>query len=176
MPKTAPVVMHKLKTKPSGNSVNVQEDHVGKATSSICYPRIQSCISMTGVGQAGIIGAHITISTEAELVEQMLDHFSRENLTAVYIAGGIECFKNSTKISWFNTRKKMTKKIRSKLNVQNVYFYDTWQKSNDINLGVELQNGDPSFSWIQGVMVDWNTAPDMSGYTALPRNLFVTRT
>ena len=176
MPKTAPTFTHNLRIKPAGNSINIQEDHVGKATESICYPRIQSCISMTGVGHAGLIGAHITIGTEKELVDQILAHFTRENPNDIYIAGGIAVFKKSTKISFLTTRKKMTKKIRSKLNVQNVYFYDTWDNSNDINLGVELRDGVPSFSWTQGVIVDWNTAPDMSGYTQVPLNLFVTRT
>ena len=98
------------------------------------------------------------------------------NPSVAYVIGGIQTFKASTNVSGFKTRKKMKSTIKKALpGVTNVYFYDTWQNSQDVNLKAALNNNSVDFAWTLGTPVDWNTAPDMSAYTPIPSNQLVQR-
>lgn len=167
---------HKLKTKPTGPRINIQEDHIGTAQTEICYPRIQSCVSLTVLTPHGLVGTHITIATEASIINDILTNMAAANPSVAYVIGGIQTFKASTNVSGFKTRKKMRSTIKKALpGVTNVYFYDTWQNSQDVNLKAALNLNSVDFAWTQGTSVDWNTAPDMSGYTPISSDQLVQR-
>lgn len=167
---------HKLKTKPAGNAINVQEDHIGTAQTEICYPRIQSCISLTVLSSLGMIGAHITVATESSIIDEVLTKMAAAGPSVAYVIGGIQHFKGKTNVASFKTRKKMKSAIKKAMpTVTNVYFYDTWLVSQDVNLRAVKNSNAIDFAWTQGVPVDWNTAPDMSGYTPISTDLLVQR-
>lgn len=168
----------KLRLKPDGPKVNVQEEHIGTATAEICYPRIQSCIAITTLGPHGITGAHVTFATEEHIIQEMLTRMAAKMPNVAYVVGGIGFYKTKTAVKSFNTRKKMQSKLKSMIpGLSTVYFYDTWQHSNDVNLGAIISIADNAvdFSWTQGVNVSWDATPDMSSYNPIPRESLVKR-
>ena len=166
----------KLREKAVGTSINLQEEHIGTAVNEICYPRIQSCISLTVLGPHGLTGAHITAATEIEIVQDILNRMSAKSPLVAYIVGGIGEYKAKTKVPSLNTRKKLEKAIKSAIKgISNVYFYDTWAHSPDVNLRAEKNGTTVKFAWTQGVPVNWDIAPDMSNYAPIPPSSIVKR-
>jgi len=166
----------KLRIQPSGNIVIVPEEHIGTATSQICYPQIQSCISLTVLGPIGMTGAHVTMYTEDHIVDDILTRLAAADPTIGYVVGGIQFFKGVTPVTNFNTRKKMQKQFKARMpSLSTVLFYDTWVHSKDVNLGAFANGTQIDFRWSPGANVNWNSTPDMSSYTPIPQNSLVKR-
>lgn len=165
---------HALKIKPQGDRINIQEDYLGTATSQICYPRIQSCISLTVLTSHGLIGAHITVATEDSIINDIFSNMTAAKPTVAYVIGGIGHFKGKTKVSRLKTRKKMKSAIMKAMpNISNVYFFDTWQYSPDVNLGATKNGARIDFAWENGTPVNWNDTPDMNAYNPINANHLV---
>ena len=166
----------KLRLSPGGNVVIVPEEHIGNAASQLCYPHIQSCISLTVVSPHGISGAHLTMYTEDFIIADILTRLAAFSPTIGYVIGGVQFFKAHTPVKWFDTRKKMKSKMKSLMpGLSTVLFYDTWVHSKDVNLGASRNGTSVDFSWAPGKNVDWTTTPDMSGYSPIPYSSMVKR-
>ncbi len=166
----------KLRQRPTSDSINLQEEHVGTATSAICFPRIQSCLAITALSAHGISGFHLTYATEVNIIDDAMKIIAPTNPTKVFIVGGVAFFKQSTGVSAFKTRKSMKSKMKQYFpSVSNIYFYDTWVHSNDVNLAATLKNNSIDFAWEPGRVVSWDTTPDLSSYAPIPGQLLVQR-
>ena len=58
-------------------------------------------------------------------------------------------------------------------NISNVYFFDTWQYSPDVNLGATKNGARIDFAWENGTPVNWNDTPDMNAYNPINANHLV---
>ena len=173
----------RMKIKEGIDSNVLREDRVGSASSKICYPGVSSCISITCVSNGSLMGVHVTIATSAEELKCALDYFSLKGGGAVniYVVGAIREFKDKTFNKNVNTRKKLSKLLKSSVNKNaTVQFYDT--SGRDLNIMAERQNGAQcNFSHIDAncPRVSGDTYPVFTDTTGQPLQLnaghFVTR-
>lgn len=171
--------------KDGDDDIVVLEDVVGYSTKKICYPDVSTCITITALTHARLIGTHITVSTSEDKVKSNLK-FIRDNGGAncqiIYVFGAISEFKekgprNNPPNKAFNSRKKIRDGIKSIVNKNaTVKFYDT-STSGKVHLFVEKENGNTKFFWIQSAsnLIDAGKYPSIDNKNAIDPSQFVTR-
>jgi hypothetical protein len=171
--------MGKVRHQPAGVDVVIREEYYGSGTSRICYPGISSCAAITGVSPGGLIGAHITVGTDAAQVAEIfqgLKDLGAAQCMTFYVAGAFAQFKPHTKVAALDTRKKIGKKIRADLSAAAVVkFYDT-SKIGAVHILAHKNGMAADFAWVKeaGNPVMGFTYPDFTG-TAIPAENFVVR-
>jgi hypothetical protein len=171
----APMRLAKGSTK-----VVIREEYVGSASEDICYPGISSCISITGVAPAGLVGAHITVSTELDLVDQIMQAMRTgggSSCVSFYVIGAFVKFKSNTKTAAIDTRKKISQKIKSGINDKAVVsFYDT-SGHGDVHVMAEKNGMAANFFWIAqaGHIVAGDAYPTFAGRSAINASQFMVR-
>jgi hypothetical protein len=161
--------------------VVIREDVVGQAPRAICYPGVSSCLTITCVSPAGLSGAHLTIVTTSDLIDQALLSLKSAGsnmFSAVYAVGKIAEFKARTVDERLRTRKKMSQLLRHTFNYRSgtIQFYDTVSNGIGVNIGVTKGLVGVDFCW-QGdrTRVSGDTMPDLAHYTPIPAHAFVAR-
>jgi hypothetical protein len=157
----------------------IREEYVGSSRERICYPGISSCIAITGVLQDGLVGAHITIASERDLVYEILQAMKvggGGNCLNFYVIGAFTHFKpNATQA--INTRKKIRDKIKSAINRNaTVRFYDS-SAHGDVHVFAEKNVVNTDFFWISshGNNVQGFNYPAFVGRTPINAIQFVIR-
>jgi hypothetical protein len=174
-------VAHKLKYRNDSPGVVIREDYVGQAPDVICYPGISSCISITCTLRGGLCGTHLTVSTEADLIDEAVTSLSTAGsraFTSVHVVGKIGEFKQRTKHSGFRTRKKISALLRKAFNYHGqVLFCDTVGFAQGVHVGVVRGPGNPAFSWQdeKASVVTGFTTPDVTAWTAISNASFMPR-
>jgi hypothetical protein len=172
--------MGKMRLAKGSTDVVLREEWVGAASNRICYPSISSCIAVTGVGPSGMVGAHITVATEPELVDQIFQTMRTggSSCPEFYVIGAISAhFKPKTVDARINSRKKISQMVQKMINGQAaVRFYDT-SSHGDAHIMAEKNLGGANFYWIAsaGHMVMGDAYPNFPGRTQINSNLFVVR-
>lgn len=107
-------------------NANIREDEFRHAINEICYLGISSCIIITFVTPAAIIGMHCTILTELTAFKEALSYIQNHGpIISCYVIGAISTFKLKVKDKNLCTRNKISRKIKEKLpHVQKIYFHD----------------------------------------------------
>ncbi|HBY58571.1 MAG TPA: hypothetical protein DEH78_02035 [Solibacterales bacterium] len=171
--------MGKVRHQAAGVDIVIREEFCGAATSRICYPGISTCAAITGVGPKGLIGTHITVGTDDELVSEIfaaLIALGAAQCPVFCVTGALTQFKVLTQAPTLNTRKKIGKKIRAELSEKSVVrFFDT-TKIGAVHIMAAKNGMDASFSWVKevGNAVKGYTYPDFAG-TPIPAADFVVR-
>jgi hypothetical protein len=171
--------MAKVRHQPAGVDVVIREEYYGSATSRICFPGISTCAAITGVSPGGLIGAHITVGTDAAEVAEIfqgLKDLGAGQCMTFYVVGAFAEFKPLTQAAELDTRKKIGKKIRADLSAKAVVrFYDT-TKIGAVHILAHKNGMAADFSWVKevGNFVKGFTYPDFNG-TAIPAADFVVR-
>ena len=155
--------------------VVVREDYFGMDTSTILYPGLSSCIAITAVSPHGLLGAHITVGTPESIVTEMFTNFA-SGVGSAYVVGQIQVFKSKTVIKDFNTRKKISSKLRGAVpGINKVYFFDIAPLSLDADLMATNSGSSPQFSWAHLRKVGWEVSTDTSGFTPIASGIFESR-
>jgi hypothetical protein len=169
-----------LRTSNSRVDAVLREEYIGSVTNRICYPGVSSCITITGVLPTGLVGVHITIATEADVIDTALMALKTGgggSCTSFYVAGAISVFKDQTTNETFDKRKKIKDKIQRIVNKHaSVRFYDT-SLQQDVHIFVELNGNAPTFSYAQalGNTVTGFTYPEIANRTPINLNQFQLR-
>lgn len=168
-----------LRIKNGGADTVIREEYVGSSWQRMCYPGISSCISITGVSPVGLIGTHITIATEATLVDDLMQAMRSGGAASCpnfYVVGAFSQFKPRA-ASIINTRKKISQKIKSRINKNaTVRFYDT-SAHGDVHVFAEKGPLNTQFLWVasHGNIVAGFNYPVFQGRTAINPGHFVLR-
>lgn len=164
----------------SGDSIVLREEVVGSARNRICYPGISSCITITGVMPAGLLGTHLTVATEATLIDDALLALKvggGSACTSFYVVGAIARFKENADIS-FNTRKKIRDKVCQHVNKHaRVRFFDTSAHHVDVHVFAERNRLGTVFSYTPttGIVVAGNNYPTVANRTFIEPHQYVIR-
>ena len=168
-----------IRTKNGGPETVLREEFVGSSSARICYPGVDTCITITGVLPGGLVGTHITVATEIGLVDDLLQAMrigGGGNCQNFYVIGRFTVFKpHATQV--INTRKKISKKIKSIINKNaTVRFYDS-SAHGSVHVFVEKNAHYPNFFLINshGNYVAGYTYPTFEGRTQIDVNQFVLR-
>src|ERR1700761_6602236 len=98
----------------NGRDCVIREDQTASATSLIVYPGISSCLTITGISDNGMYGAHITsFQTSTEHIDKMLKHMKGQGCSKFLVTGAIRQFK--TNVSNTSPKYKTQFKISSEL-------------------------------------------------------------
>lgn len=167
------MTVHRVDEAPN---IVLREDCVGCATTAICYPGISSCITITCVSPSRLVGAHITIGTTAEEVDEMFQYIkvNTANIYAYYVVGSIDRFKPNARCTEIDTRKKLEERLKKEFNPKgSVGFYDT--TPDDVHIFAVKARLNITFSRIAaaGNMVAGNNYLDFPGRTIINEDQFV---
>ena len=163
-----------------GINTVLREDYVGFSHKCICYTGINSCVTITGVFPGGLVGTHITVSTKPCQVDKLLKDmriYGGNNIQDFYVVGALKVFKKRTNMTFINTRKKISEKIKSIINKKaKVRFYDS-SDHGQVHVFAEKDSINTKFSWIheQGNIVVGFNYPKFVGGTPINVNQFKIR-
>ncbi|MCW7554986.1 hypothetical protein NX722_20650 [Endozoicomonas gorgoniicola] len=109
------------------------------------------CASITAALPNGLVGAHVTVDTEPELLEQMLQMMRTGgggNAKNIYVIGAFTHFKANSGVH-MNTRKKLKNRIKESLNKNAIIrFYDA-SAHGEIHIFAEKNFVNTNFYWIK---------------------------
>lgn len=168
-----------IRIKNGGADTVIREEYVGSSLQRICYPGISSCISITAVLPTGLIGTHITIATEANLVDDLMQAMKSgggAGCPNFYVVGAFSQFKPRA-ASTINTRRKISQKIKSRVNRNAIVrFYDT-SAHGEVHVFAEKGALNTQFLWIasHGNTVAGFNYPAFQGRTPINPGHFVMR-
>jgi hypothetical protein len=115
-----------------GQNAVIREDHIASASSSIAYPGISSCLTVTGYSDQGLHGAHIpSVGTSSEHFDNMLEGMANTGSKKFLVAGAVDTFKDNVNSEDYNTRFKISQKLKTLSPDAEVKFFNT------SNLGTE---------------------------------------
>ena len=157
----------------------LREEFVGSAYNGICYPNISLCVSITAVLINGLVGAHVTVDTESELLEQMLQMMRTAGGGAarnIFVIGAFSHFKANSGVH-MNTRKKLKNRIKENLNNNAlIQFYDA-SAHGEIHIFAETSPVKTDFYWMKrsGHEVLGFVYPSFENRVRIKENQFVIR-
>ncbi|MEX2964756.1 RHS repeat-associated core domain-containing protein, partial [Microbulbifer sp. TYP-18] len=148
----------------SGENVVLREDFVGSSTRGICYPNISSCISITGVSDSGMVGAHITTGSNVNKILDVMKTGGASGFNDVHVVGALSNYMKSNSSglrSTSNIKNIISKRLNNKAKIR---FQDTSQFGLESHIFAgRSTSGDVTFSYA-------NTAQTVYGFD-YPHNM-----
>jgi hypothetical protein len=110
----------------NGQDAVIREDQIANASSSITYPGISSCLTVTGYSDQGLHGAHIpSVGTSSEHFDNMLEGMANTGSKKFLVAGAVDIFKDNVNSEDYNTRFKISQKLKTLAPDAEVKFFNT---------------------------------------------------
>lgn len=168
--------MGKLRLVSSKNGkVVVREENFGSDPSVVLYPGLSSCITITLDSPQGLLGVHITVLTEDYIIDEMFNLLAH-GVGEAFVVGQIEEYKLKTQLKSFNTRKKMSSKLKRAIDgVHKVVFFDLGRLSHDADLLVRKNGIGLEFGWAPIRKIGWEVENDIGGFVSINAKDFLSR-